>query len=81
MTAPDPPVNVTVHTNTVRWPVDCTYLGQDHDGIHIWQIILPTRLRHPTAGHITSITCERLPPRTAIRLPLPPSAAMQDGEP
>ena len=71
---PVPPANVRLHPggadapDAAAVPVDCLYVGLI-DGVHVWEVIVPDGLR---LGRTFQVTVSVIPPRTSIRLPLPP---------
>lgn len=72
---PPPPVNVRiVYPGGRVVPVDFVYVGDDDDGLRVWEITTPV-----TFTHGMEVMAEVLPPRTTLTLPGAPPIRRRAG--
>jgi hypothetical protein len=64
VTLPEPPVNVKlVFSNGQEVAVDTVFVGQDEDGVNVWETI-----NVPSALQIVHVKVDKLPARTSVRI-------------
>jgi hypothetical protein len=63
---PLPPVNIQIHTlGGKHVPADARYIGDNEDGLHVWEVLTPVR-----EGEVERVTIDEMPPETMICFPV-----------